>query len=200
MKQRSEVAADRAASYLREMGIRPSSKAYQYLLFALTQLQCGTPFQNSIWELTAIHFGQKRENVLACVRREIAHAFRMIGASGIRLSGGERQRIAIARAIIKDAPIIVLDEATAFSDPENEYLIQKAFEKLIQNKTVIMIAHRLSTIRNADQILVMEHGQLIEQGTHDTLMERQGKYTQMWNSYMESISWKIRAGKGGAIE
>ena len=72
MKQRSEVAADRAASYLREMGIRPSSKAYQYLLFALTQLQCGTPFQNSIWELTAIHFGQKRENVLACVRREIA--------------------------------------------------------------------------------------------------------------------------------
>lgn len=74
MKQRSEVAADRAASYLREMGIRPSSKAYQYLLFALTQLQCGTPFQNSIWELTAIHFGQKRENVLACVRREIAHA------------------------------------------------------------------------------------------------------------------------------
>ena len=77
MKQRSETAADRAASYLKAMGIRASSKAYQYLLFALTQLQCGTPFQNSLWELTAIHFGQKRENVLACVRREIAHAFRM---------------------------------------------------------------------------------------------------------------------------
>jgi len=85
MKQRSEVAADRAASYLREMGIRPSSKAYQYLLFALTQLQCGTPFQNSIWELTAIHFDQKRENVLACVRREISHAFH---ASPARFSDG----------------------------------------------------------------------------------------------------------------
>ncbi len=77
MKEHSEAAADRAASYLIDFGIRASSKAYQYLLFALTQLQCGTPFQNSIWELTAIHFGQKRENVLACVRREINRAFRM---------------------------------------------------------------------------------------------------------------------------
>ena len=100
----------------------------------------------------------------------------------IRLSGGERQRIAIARAIIKDAPIIVLDEATAFSDPENEYLIQKAFEKLIQNKTVIMIAHRLSTIRNADQILVVADGRIAESGTHDELLTKGGKYAAMWNA------------------
>ena len=119
----------------------------------------------------------------------------VIGSSGIRLSGGERQRIAIARAIIKDSPIIVLDEATAFSDPENEYLIQKAFEKLIKDKTVVMIAHRLSTIRNADQILVIEQGHLIEQGIHDGLIANGGKYTQMWNSYVESVNWKIHTGK-----
>ena len=121
--------------------------------------------------------------------------YTVIGSSGIRLSGGERQRIAIARAIIKDSPIIVLDEATAFSDPENEYLIQKAFEKLIKDKTVVMIAHRLSTIRNADQILVIEKGHLIEQGTHDALAANGGKYKQMWNSYVESVNWKIHTGK-----
>ena len=115
----------------------------------------------------------------------------VVGTKGIHLSGGERQRIAIARAIIKDAPVIVLDEATAFSDPENEYLIQKAFEKLVRNKTVVIIAHRLSTIRNANQILVMEKGRLVEQGTHDGLVQRSGRYAQMWNSYTESINWKI---------
>ena len=119
----------------------------------------------------------------------------VIGSAGIRLSGGERQRIAIARAIIKDSLIIVLDEATAFSDPENEYLIQRAFEKLIKDKTVVMIAHRLSTIRNANQILVIEQGHLIEQGTHDVLVANGGKYTQMWNSYVESVNWKIHTGK-----
>lgn len=115
----------------------------------------------------------------------------VIGTKGIHLSGGERQRIAIARAIIKNSPIIVLDEATAFSDPENEYLIQKAFEKLMQNKTVIIIAHRLSTIRNADKIIVMENGYLIECGDHNSLIQKNGRYHQMWQHYTEAIDWKI---------
>ena len=144
------------------------------------------------------------EQVIAAAKAARCHEFieqlpngyqTVIGSTGVHLSGGERQRIAIARAIVKDAPIIVLDEATAFSDPENEYLIQKAFERLIQNKTVVMIAHRLSTIRNADQILVMEKGCLIESGTHDELLKKDGKYAQMWSSYTESINWKIGTGK-----
>lgn len=115
----------------------------------------------------------------------------VVGTKGIHLSGGERQRIAIARAIIKDAPIIVLDEATAFSDPENEYLIQKAFEKLMGKKTVIMIAHRLSTVRRADKILVMEKGHLVEEGKHDSLVAAGGRYAKMWNHYTEAVDWKI---------
>ena len=115
----------------------------------------------------------------------------VVGTKGIHLSGGERQRIAIARAIIKDAPVIVLDEATAFSDPENEYLIQKAFEGLMQGKTVIIIAHRLSTIRHADKILVMEKGRLVEEGTHDALLASGGRYAQMWEHYNEATLWKI---------
>ena len=92
---------------------------------------------------------------------------------------------------IKNSPIIVLGEATAFSDPENEYLIQKAFEKLMQNKTVIIIAHRLSTIRNADKIIVMENGHLIECGDHNSLIQKNGRYHQMWQHYTEAIDWKI---------
>ena len=115
----------------------------------------------------------------------------IVGSGGTYLSGGENQRIALARAILKDAPVIVLDEATAFADAENEHQIQLAFEKLTQNKTVLMIAHRLSTIQNADLILVFDEGKIIERGTHDTLLKKHGKYASMWQEYQTSIAWKV---------
>ena len=107
------------------------------------------------------------------------------------LSGGEQQRIALARAILKDAPIVVLDEATAFADPENEALIQKAFTTLTKGRTVIMIAHRLSTVVGADKILVLEGGRVVEQGSHRELVETGGLYTRMWADYNQSVQWKI---------
>ena len=119
----------------------------------------------------------------------------VIGTKGAYLSGGEQQRIAIARVMLKDAPIIVLDEATAFADPENEFLVQRSFEELSKNKTVIMIAHRLSTVKNADRIFVMKDGRVSESGTHKALTEKNGIYAKMWQDYQESVSWKV----GGAI-
>ena len=115
----------------------------------------------------------------------------VIGTKGVYLSGGEQQRIAIARVMLKDAPIIVLDEATAFADPENEVAVQRAFEKLAQGKTVIMIAHRLTTVQGADCIYVLKNGRIAESGTHAQLMERRGLYNEMYNEYRSSISWKV---------
>ena len=115
----------------------------------------------------------------------------VVGSKGVYLSGGETQRIAIARAILKDAPIVVLDEATAYADPENEQQIQKAFEGLVKGKTVIMIAHRLSTIQDADLILVMKQGELVESGTHDALVKQGGEYAKMWSNYTKTTKWHI---------
>ena len=119
----------------------------------------------------------------------------VIGTEGTYLSGGEAQRIALARAILKDAPIVVLDEATAFADPENEALIQKAFARLTKGRTVIMIAHRLSTVVGADKILVLEGGRVAEQGTHGELVAAGGLYTRMWADYNRAIQWKMESGK-----
>ena len=118
----------------------------------------------------------------------------VIGAKGVYLSGGEMQRIALARAILKDAPIVVLDEASSFADPENEAKIQKAFEALMKGKTVLMIAHRLSTVRNMDRILVIRDGEIAEEGKHDELLQKGGVYAAMWEEYQKAAQWKV----GGA--
>ena len=115
----------------------------------------------------------------------------VIGTEGTYLSGGEAQRIALARAILKDAPIVVLDEATAFADPENEALIQRAFATLTQDRTVIMIAHRLSTVVGADKIVVLEGGHVAEEGTHDELVAAGGLYSRMWEDYNKAVTWRI---------
>lgn len=115
----------------------------------------------------------------------------VLGENGSTLSGGERQRISIARALLKNAPIILLDEATASLDPENEVLVQKALAKLVEGKTVVMIAHRLRTVADADQILVLENGELVEQGTHAALMEKHGLYQRLYAIQQESLGWSV---------
>ncbi len=117
----------------------------------------------------------------------------VIGTEGTYLSGGQQQRIALARAILKDAPIIIMDEATALADPENEYMIQKAISEITKDKTVIMIAHRLSTVKNVDKIYVIEKGRIVEDGNHDSLVENEGLYSRMWDEFNQSIQWKVKS-------
>ena len=115
----------------------------------------------------------------------------VIGSAGVYLSGGEQQRIAIARAMLKDAPILILDEATAFADPDNEARVQAAFAKLAAGRTVIMIAHRLSTVENADCIYVVQDGRIAESGTKDVLCAKNGLFARMWKDYQSSVQWKV---------
>ncbi|WP_281086311.1 ABC transporter ATP-binding protein [Eubacterium ruminantium] len=117
----------------------------------------------------------------------------VIGEKGTYLSGGEQQRITIARAVLKDAPILILDEATAFADPDNESKVQAAFEEMSKGKTIIMIAHRLSTVMNADRIVVFDDGRCVESGKHGELMQKNGLYKRMFDEYSRSISWKVGA-------
>lgn len=158
-------------------------------------------FKMSVAENVAMYKpGASREEIMEALRQAQCEDIleklpdgvdSVIGAKGVYLSGGEMQRIALARAILKDAPIVLLDEATAFADAENEYLIQRALDVLLRGKTVLMIAHRLQTIVHADQIIVMQRGGIAEQGTHKELMQRQGVYAKMYHEYENSVSWKI---------
>lgn len=141
-----------------------------------------------------------REEVLAALHNaqcdDILNKFphgvdTVIGSKGVYLSGGEQQRIAIARVMLKNAPVLVLDEATAFADPENEAAVQRAFERLAEGRTVIMIAHRLTTVQNADKIYVLKDGKIAEEGTHARLMEQNGLYHDMYDEYRTSIAWKV---------
>ena len=165
-------------------------------------------FKTSILEnVRAARPNASREEVLSAlhaaqcddITEKLPHGIdTLIGSEGTYLSSGEQQRVALARAILKDAPIIVLDEATAFADPENEALIQKALKTLTEGRTVIMIAHRLSTVVGADRIVVIEGGKVIEEGTHEELSSDGGLYERMWKEYNQAIEWKIASAKEGA--
>ncbi len=149
--------------------------------------------------------GASDDEVMTAAKLAMCHEFIMkmekgydtnAGEAGDKLSGGEKQRLTIARAILKNAPIIILDEATAFTDPENEDKIQAALNQLIIGKTVIVIAHRLSTIVEADTILLMDKGRLLMQGTHTELLERSGKYRSLWDSHRQTLDWGIQVKEG----
>ena len=153
----------------------------------LENVRMGRPSATREEVLAALHNAQC-DDILAKFPQGVDT---VIGSKGVYLSGGEQQRIAIARVMLKNAPVLVLDEATAFADPENEAAVQRAFERLAEGRTVIMIAHRLTTVQNADNIYVLKDGKVAESGTHAQLMEQKGIYNDMYDEYQTSISWKV---------
>ena len=157
-------------------------------------------FQQTMYENIRMGMDKTKDEVIAAAKAAQLHGFIMslsqgyetrFGQSGVHLSGGEQQRFQLARAILKDAPILVLDEATAFADPENEHKIQEAFAQLIRGKTVLVIAHRLSTITTADQIIVFEKGHINSVGTHSELLEHSPLYKRMWDAHNRAKEWKL---------
>ncbi|TCO69159.1 ABC transporter ATP-binding protein [Marinisporobacter balticus] len=165
-------------------------------VFQSTKLFKGSLRENIIFGKENVGEEEVNKAIDYSQSREIIENFQdgldtVIGAKGTYLSGGEQQRIALARAIVKNAPIVLLDEATAFADPENEHLIQKALKELSRGKTTLMIAHRLTSVQNVDRILVIESGKIAETGTHKELLNKGGIYKTMWDEYQKSVAWKI---------
>lgn len=150
-----------------------------------------------------IRFGKNDatdEEIIEAAKKAQCHEFitklskgydTMVGEGGCTLSGGEKQRLSIARAILKDAPVVLLDEATASLDPENEVEVQRAINTLIAGRTVIVIAHRLKTIRNADTIVVLDEGRIVEKGRHEDLLNKHGLYAHLWDIQTQIAGWKL---------
>ena len=176
----------------------PSKSLMENISFVFqdNDLLSGTIFQN----IAMAKKGCSKEEVIEAAKKARCHDFivklekgyETILGKGNTLSGGEKQRIAVARAMLKDAPVLILDEATSYADSKNECLMQEALAELVKDKTVIMIAHRLGTIKNAQQILVLSEGQIVERGTHESLMKEEGVYRKMFSIFDEVRSWKMK--------
>jgi len=167
-------------------------------VFQSTKLFKGSLRENVVFGKKGIGEVEINQAIDSSQSREIIESLQdgletVMGSKGTYLSGGEQQRIALARAMVKNAPIVLLDEATAFADPENEHLIQKALKELSHGKTTLMIAHRLTSVQDVDRILVIENGKIAEEGTHADLLNRGGIYKTMWDEYQETVAWKIAA-------
>lgn len=187
-------------------GVNIKSIAYEKLMDIVSFVfQDSFLFYDTLYENIRVgNSSAGREEVLAAARAAQCHDFieslpqgyeTRIGDEGVYLSGGEAQRVCVARAILKNSPILVLDEATAFADPENEYKMQQALQHLIRNKTVIIIAHRLSSIVSAQQIIVLNEGRLMQQGRHEELSRKEGIYKKMWDAYTDAFRWELKTSK-----